>query len=97
MHDLFIGIAPAQALGIRVNSFKDGRVELAAPAHAALLAEAGVSSDEAARVIRELETCGRSRITLRAAVHSGGTGCAAMTASYAVRSRKAEDGIEARV
>lgn len=140
MHNLFDRIAPARALGIRVNAFQDGHVVLtapfgpnrndkgtafagsiasllslagwaaitlslreagtgadvmivqseisySAPARAALFAEAGISSDESARVIRELETRGRSRITLRAAVHSEGTDCAAMTASYAVQSK----------
>lgn len=59
-------------------------MEYVAAANTALFAEAAVPEEETARIVQELNGRGRSRIALQAHLHSGATGCASMSASYAV-------------
>jgi thioesterase domain-containing protein len=59
-------------------------IDYTAAARSALFAEATVRPDKVARAIRELADRGRSRIELRAKLHSDDTDCAAMAASYAI-------------
>ena len=59
-------------------------IEFTAAVRSALFAEASVSDAEMAPVIQSMEEHGRSRICVKAFLHSDGKTCARLTAHYAI-------------